>query len=88
MGGLLKYNHFWVDVTKTKHRIKLWQDADAILSEQKTVLVKIILLDKVLIIITIQFDMWNNVENHMLSYVLMCKDIENIGYNIMFQATL
>ena len=31
--------------------------------------------------------MWNNVENHILSYLLMCKDIENIGYNIMSQWT-
>ena len=29
--------------------------------------------------------MWNNVENNVFSYVLMCKDIENTGYNIMSQ---
>ena len=57
MGVLLKYNHFWVDVTKTKHGINLRQRADAILSKQNIVLVKMILLDKVFIIITIQFDM-------------------------------
>ena len=29
--------------------------------------------------------MWNNVENHFLSYGLICKDIENIGYNMLSQ---
>ena len=34
MGVLLKYNHFWVDVTKTKHGVNLFQSSDAILSKQ------------------------------------------------------
>ena len=29
--------------------------------------------------------MWNNVENHLLSYVLIFKDIDNIGYKTMSQ---
>ena len=74
-----------MDVTKTKHGINPRQRADSILPEQNIVLIKMILLDKVLIIITIQFDMWNNVEKHLFSYVLMCKDIENIGYKTMSQ---
>ena len=42
-------------------------------------------LINVFIIITILFGMWNNVENHLLLYLLMCKDIENLGYNMMSQ---
>ena len=29
--------------------------------------------------------MWKNIEKRLFSYLLMCKDIENIGYDMMSQ---
>ena len=46
-GVLLKYNHFWLDITKAKHEINLRHSADSMSSKQNIVMVKIIFFDKV-----------------------------------------